>query len=52
MSKSIESTGNIYGLTLYCDTWKSLFSKIDIEMKKHKPVDINNWLSKLESGSN
>jgi len=47
MSEAYDSTGDIYGLTPYCSTWKSIFSKMHSEIDLHGKDVVSTWVSSL-----
>lgn len=48
MSEAIHHTGSIYGHTELCNTWKTIFSRIDKAIENHGITKIEDWLYKLD----
>lgn len=49
MNEAIESTGEVYGKTHYCETWKKLFSLIDAGIQEHGIENVEKWMQKISS---
>ena len=48
MNEAIEHTGDVFGKTQYCITWKNLFKNIDDSIEYFGIEKINNWISSIE----
>lgn len=49
MNEAIESTGDVYGKTHYCGTWKKVFSMIDEGIKVNGIEAVEKWTKKISS---
>ncbi|MFS1429236.1 SPASM domain-containing protein [Vibrio splendidus] len=51
MMHAIEKGLTEYDKTPYCETWKALFSLLDININKHSATEISNWMTSNEKQS-
>lgn len=49
MNEAIESTGEVYGKTHYCGTWKTTFKMIDEGIAQYGIKDVKKWIEKINS---
>lgn len=49
MNEAIESTGQVYGKTHYCETWKKVFALIDEGIAKHSIENVEKWINKISN---
>ncbi len=47
MNEAIEQSGDVFGKTEYCSTWKKIFKLIDESIEKNGANEVRNWLSKI-----
>lgn len=48
MNEAIEHTGDVFGKTQYCQTWKAVFRKIDLGIEHFGISSTESWLSKID----
>ena len=49
MNEAIEYTGDVFGKTQYCGTWKTIFRKIDKAIDEHGLLIIEKWIKRIGS---
>jgi radical SAM protein with 4Fe4S-binding SPASM domain len=49
MNEAIEHTGDVFGKTQYCSTWKNLFSRIDNGIKEYGSDNVQSWINSLNN---
>ncbi len=47
MNEAIEHTGDVFGKTHYCGTWKTVFGKIDNAIQTHGISNIEKWIERI-----
>lgn len=47
MNEAIEQSGDVFGKTEYCSTWKHLFKLIDDSINHHGANNVKKWISKI-----
>ena len=48
MSEAVHATGSIYGKTLLCPVWKTIFARIDAAIARHGAPAVAAWLDGLD----
>lgn len=49
MNEAIEHTGDVFGKTQYCQTWKSVFKKIDLGIESYGYQNVSNWVESISN---
>lgn len=47
MNEAIEQSGDVFGKTEYCFTWKKIFKLIDDSIEKNGKDNVKKWLNKI-----
>lgn len=49
MMQSIEQGQGMYGKSVYCSAWKSIFAKFDQKIAEHGVKAVTDWINRIES---
>jgi radical SAM protein with 4Fe4S-binding SPASM domain len=49
MNEAIEHTGDVFGKTQYCQTWKAVFKKIDQGIDSYGYQNVSNWVEAISN---